>query len=89
MSVGNLKDYGNKGNNFPYQLAALKLAGMNQLLFCEEVVITAASASALGTAVNAYFVANPDKFLISKALALTPAVPANTVSAFLTVATLD
>ncbi len=25
MSVGNLKDYGNKGNNFPYQLAVLKL----------------------------------------------------------------
>lgn len=25
MSIGNLKDYGNKGNNFPYQLAVLKL----------------------------------------------------------------
>lgn len=25
MSVGNLKDQGNKGNNFPYQLAVLKL----------------------------------------------------------------
>ena len=25
MSVGNLKDNGNKGNNFPYQLAVLKL----------------------------------------------------------------
>ncbi len=25
MSVGNLKDSGNKGNNFPYQLAVLKL----------------------------------------------------------------
>lgn len=27
MSVGNLKDNGNKGNNFPYQLAMLKLLG--------------------------------------------------------------
>lgn len=25
MSVGNLKDVGNKGNNFPFQLAVLKL----------------------------------------------------------------
>lgn len=25
MSVGNLKDYGNKGNNFPYQLGVLSL----------------------------------------------------------------
>jgi hypothetical protein len=25
MSIGNLKDNGNKGNNFPYQLAVLKL----------------------------------------------------------------
>ena len=24
MSVGNLKDYGNKGNNFPFQLKVLK-----------------------------------------------------------------
>lgn len=30
MSVGNLKDYGNKGNNMPYQLANLKLLGALQ-----------------------------------------------------------
>lgn len=24
MSIGNLKDYGNKGNNFPYQLKSLE-----------------------------------------------------------------
>ena len=27
MSIGNLKDQGNKGNNYPYQLANLKLLG--------------------------------------------------------------
>ena len=27
MSIGNLKDYGNKGNNFPYQLRNLQLLG--------------------------------------------------------------
>ena len=28
MSVGNLKDNGNKGNNFPYQINVLKLLGL-------------------------------------------------------------
>ena len=55
MSVGNLKDYGNKGNNFPYQLAALKLAGMNQLLFCEEVHMTSTSVAGLATLIDNYF----------------------------------
>jgi len=27
MSIGNLKDQGNKGNNFPYQLKTLQLLG--------------------------------------------------------------
>lgn len=27
MSIGNLKDQGNKGNNLPYQLSVLKLLG--------------------------------------------------------------
>jgi hypothetical protein len=30
MSIGNLKDYGNKGNNFPWQLKMLK--GLDALL---------------------------------------------------------
>jgi hypothetical protein len=30
MSIGNLKDYGNKGNNFPWQLKMLQ--GLNALL---------------------------------------------------------
>ena len=30
MSIGNLKDYGNKGNNFPFQLSVLK--GLQALL---------------------------------------------------------
>lgn len=29
MSIGNLKDYGNKGNNFPFQLKVLQ--GLNDL----------------------------------------------------------
>jgi hypothetical protein len=89
MSVGNLKDYGNKGNNFPYQLAALKLAGMNQLLFCEEVHMTSTSVAGLATLIDNYFTANPEKFLIAKTIIGTPIIPFGSVTAFLTVATLD
>lgn len=35
MSIGNLKDNGNKGNNFPYQLATLR-----QLKLIEDAIIT-------------------------------------------------
>jgi len=39
MSVGNLKDYGNKGNNFPWQLKMLQ--GLQQMIdtnCCKEIV---------------------------------------------------
>ena len=37
MSIGNTKSYGNKGNNFPYQLGMLKLASLAQVRNCAEV----------------------------------------------------
>jgi len=40
MSIGNLKDYGNKGNNFPFQLKVLE--GLQAILdgnCCEDIVI--------------------------------------------------
>jgi hypothetical protein len=43
MSVGNLKTYGNKGNNFPYQLNALKLASVSQLKNCSEITLNNAN----------------------------------------------
>jgi hypothetical protein len=38
MSIGNLKDYGNKGNNFPYQLRNLQL--LSEILTASNAVVT-------------------------------------------------
>jgi hypothetical protein len=40
MSIGNLKDYGNKGNNFPFQLKVLE--GLQAILdgnCCEDILL--------------------------------------------------
>ena len=67
MSIGNLKTQGNKGNNFPYQLAALKLAGMSQMRNLEEICNNAYSdLKDVCDFINAYFDLNPDKYLVSK-----------------------
>ena len=39
--------------------------------------------------INYYFTANPEKFLIAKTIIGTPIIPFGSVTAFLTVATLD
>lgn len=40
MSVGNLRTYGNKGNNFPFQLRVLQLLSKNSLgALTKEVII--------------------------------------------------
>jgi hypothetical protein len=84
MSVGNLKDYGNKGNNFPYQLQSLQLLGMNQNLFLREVQVNAASAGLLETAINTVLSNSTTKFLVSKSVVYD----GTTWYAFLTLATL-
>lgn len=67
MSIGNLKDQGNKGNNFPYQLAALKLAGMSQMRNLEEICNDGYSnIKDVCDFINDYFDLNPDKYLVSK-----------------------
>ena len=81
MSVGNLQDYGSKGTNFPYQLGALKLAAMSQLMYCAEVTVSNTSVAALATDINNYFVANPTFYLISKQIVYV----GTTYTAFLTV----
>lgn len=81
MSIGNTKSYGNKGNNFPYQLGTLKLAAMSQLMYCVEVTVSNTSVAALATDINNYFVANPTFYLISKQLVYV----GTTYTAFLTV----
>ena len=68
MSVGNLKDQGNKGNNFPFQVKNLQLLSLSQLQNLEEVTITGTSNTILASNITAYFVANPDKYLVSKSV---------------------
>jgi len=84
MSVGNLKYYGNKGNNFPYQLQALQLLGMSQNLFLRETQVSAASAGLLETAINTVLSNSTTKFLVSKSVVYD----GTTWYAFLTLATL-
>lgn len=68
MSIGNLRDQGNKGNNFPYQLAALKLAGMSLMKNLTEVSISNASSTSLATDITSYFTANPNMYLVDKSI---------------------
>lgn len=71
MSIGNLRDTGNKGNNFPYQLAALQLAGLSKFANLAEVTFSDPVAATLSTTISAYFVANPNDYLISKSVMFT------------------
>lgn len=85
MSVGNLKDYGNKwGNNFPYQVQSLQLLGMNQNLFLAETQVSAASAALLETAINSALSSATNKFLVAKSVVYD----GTTWYAFLTIATI-
>jgi hypothetical protein len=68
MSVGNLKDSGNQGNNFPYQLAVLRGLSISQMKNLEEVYFEETSGDMLATVINNYFIANTNKFLVSKSV---------------------
>ena len=68
MSIGNTKTQGNKGNNYPYQLAALKLAGMSLMKNLEEVSMGDNSSGLLQTHIDNYFNTYPDKYLVSKVI---------------------
>jgi len=81
MSIGNTKSYGNKGNNFPYQLGMLKLASLAQVRNCAEVTLSNTSVALLATDINNYFVANPNYYLVSKQIVYV----GTTYTAFLTV----
>ena len=72
MSIGNLKDQGNKGNNFPYQLKNLQLlsqiANAPKASNLIEVALVDSTAPGLEGLINAYFAANPNLILISKSV---------------------
>ena len=66
MSIGNLKTYGNKGNNFPFQKAVLDGLSLGRLGNVTEVVLAESNLLDLEAAINAYYVANPNAYLVSK-----------------------
>lgn len=84
MSIGNTKTQGNKGNNFPYQLAALQLAGISKCQNLIEKQLNDTSASDLATAISDELAKTPNSFLISKSIIYN----GTTYDAFLTIATL-
>lgn len=86
MSVGNLKTYGNKGNNFPFQLATLKGLAIAQLKNLTEDSVSSATAAGLETNINALMALNPNGYLVSKSVVYDSS--ASVFVAFLTIASL-
>ena len=86
MSIGNLKTYGNKGHNFPFQLAVLKGLDLAKTDHITEVVLAAATADLLQVEISSYLATVPGKYLVSKSVIYDSATPE--FVAFLSVATL-
>lgn len=86
MSIGNLKTYGNKGNNFPFQLAVLRGLDLAKTDHITEVVLSAATADLLQVAISGYLATVPGKYLVSKSVIYDSTTPE--FVAFLSVATL-
>jgi hypothetical protein len=86
MSIGNLKTYGNKGNNFPFQLATLKGLALSQIKNITESTVTNATVAGLEADINSLLALNPNSYLISKSVVYDSATPE--FVAFLSIATL-
>jgi hypothetical protein len=68
MSIGNLKDYGNKGNNFPYQKAVLKGLSLGKLGELKELITSESNVLDLQTNIDALFANYPNAYLVSKSI---------------------
>ena len=68
MSIGNLKTYGNKGNNFPFQKAVLDGLSLGRLGSVTEVVLAETNLLDLEASINVYYTANPNAYLVSKSV---------------------
>jgi len=86
MSIGNLKTYGNKGNNFPFQLATLKGLALSQIKNITESTVTNATVAGLEADINSLLALNPNSYLVSKSVVYDSATPE--FIAFLSIATL-
>ena len=68
MSIGNLKTYGNKGNNFPFQKAVLDGLSLGRLGELTEFVTHESDLLSIQSNINDYFAANPNAYLVSKSV---------------------
>ena len=68
MSIGNLKTYGNKGNNFPFQKKVLDGLSLGKLGELKELVTSEGNILDLQTNIDALFAANPNSYLVSKSV---------------------
>ena len=84
MSIGNLKDSGNQGNNFPYQLAVLRGLNISQMRNLQEIKFEDSDSELVRQAIDIYFGSFPNRYLVSK----TVVSDGTKYTAFLTVATL-
>lgn len=70
MSIGNLKDSGNQGNNFPFQLKVLqgldKTANQTKCENLTEYYLQESTLSDMKTAIQMIFDSVPNGYLISK-----------------------
>lgn len=68
MSIGNTKDYGNKGNNFPYQKAVLDGLSLGQFSNLKEAAIDATDYGTLQNKIEQAFLDTPEAYLVSKSI---------------------
>lgn len=70
MSIGNTKDYGNKGNNFPYQKAVLDGLSLGQFSNLKEVALDTTDYGTLENKINDFFLVlgPPNAYLVSKSI---------------------
>jgi hypothetical protein len=72
MSLANLKDNGNKGNNFPYQYKSLQLSSIlvsvNKFSNINETIISNVSSLGLQGAIDTFFTSQPNYYLVSKSI---------------------
>ena len=89
MSIGNLKDSGNQGNNFPYQLKVLqglsKGIDINLSANLTEYYIEEGSPAGLTGSIQVLLDTYPTAYLVSKSIVVTEA---GDYKAFITLATL-
>ena len=86
MSIGNLKTYGNKGNNFPFQLKTLQGLSLPQYRNLRTLYLADPNPANLEFLINQEYAGAPDSFLVSQNVFFDQAT--NDYVAFLTFATL-